>query len=107
MSKKASSQFIELAFAFAILSSFLGFKETLNIVKKMLSMFNSILVSFFDTTILNVMFKYFIVFPIVGLILVMLDLPRGKTGHWVGKILYFVVGYGIGFILDFISRLIF
>lgn len=90
-----------------ILSSFLGFKETLNIVKKILSMFNSILVSFFDTTILNVMFKYFIAFPIVGLILVMLDLPRGKTGHLIGKFLYFVVGYGIGVILDFISRLIF
>lgn len=107
MSKKASSQLIELVFSFAILSSFLGFKKTLNIVKKMLSMFNSILVSFFDTTILNVMFKYFIAFPIVGLILVMLDLPRGKTGHLIGKFLYFVVGYGIGVILDFISRLIF
>jgi len=53
-------------------------------------MFNSILVSFFDTTILNVMFKYFIAFPIVGLILLMLDLPRGKTGHLIGKFLYFV-----------------
>lgn len=107
MSKKTTSELIELAFIFVILSSFLGIKETLNIIKQVLSMFNSILVSFYDTTILNVMFKYFITFPIVGVILMMLGSPRGKEGHWIGKILYFIVGYGIGFLLDFISKLIF
>ena len=107
MSKRTTSELIELAFAFIILSSFLGIKETLNIIKQVLSMLNSILVSFYDTTILNVMFKYFITFPIVGVILMMLGSPRGKEGHWIGKILYFIVGYGIGLILDFISKLIF
>ena len=70
-------------------------------------MFNSILVLFYDTTILNVIFKYFITFSLVGVILLMLGSPRGKEGHWIGKILYFIVGYGIGFILDFISKLLF
>lgn len=107
MSKRTTSELIELAFTFVILSSFLGFKETLNIIKQILSIFNSILVSFYDTTILNVMFKYFITFPIVGVILMMLGSPRGKEGHWIGRILYFIVGYGIGFILDFISKLLF
>lgn len=107
MSKKATSELIELSFTFVILSSFLGIKETLNVIKQVTSMFNSILVSFYDTTILNVMFKYFITFPIVGVILIMLGSPRGKEGHWIGKILYFIVGYGIGFVLDFISKLIF
>ena len=107
MSKRTTSELIELAFTFIILSSFLGIKETLNIIKQILSMFNSILVSFYDTTILNVIFKYFITFPLVGVILMMLGSPRGKEGHWIGKILYFIVGYGIGFILDFISKLIF
>ena len=107
MSKRTTSELIELAFTFIILSSFLGIKETLNIIKQILSMFNSILVSFYDTTILNVMFKYFITFPIVGVILMMLGSPRGKEGHWIGRILYFIVGYGIGFILDFISKLLF
>lgn len=107
MSKKAVSELIELAFVFGILSSFLGIKETLNIIKQVLSVFNNILVSFYDTTILNVIFKYIITFPIVGVILMMLGSPRGKEGHWIGKILYFIVGYGIGFILDFASKLIF
>lgn len=107
MSKRTTSELIELVFTFIILSSFLGIKETLNIIKQILSMFNSILVLFYDTTILNVIFKYFITFPLVGVILMMLDSPRGKEGHWIGKILYFVVGYGIGFILDFISKLLF
>ena len=107
MSKRATSELIELVFTFVILSSFLGIKETLNIIKQILSMFNSILVSCYDTNILNVMFKYFITFPIVGVILMMLGSPRGKEGHWIGKILYFIVGYGIGLILDFISKLIF
>ena len=107
MSKRTTSELIELVFTFIILSSFLGIKETLNIIKQILSMFNSILVLFYDTTILNVIFKYFITFPIVGVILMMLGSPRGKEGHWIGKILYFIVGYGIGFILDFISKLLF
>ena len=107
MSKRAISELIELAFTFVILSSFLGIKETLNIIKQILSMFNSILVSFYDTTILNVMFKYFTTFSIVGVILMLLDSPREKEGHWIGKVLYFIVGYGIGVILDFISKLIF
>lgn len=107
MSKRTTSELIELVFTFIILSSFLGIKETLNIIKQILSMFNSILVLFYDTTILNVIFKYFITFSLVGVILLMLGSPRGKEGHWIGKILYFIVGYGIGFILDFISKLLF
>lgn len=107
MSKRATSELIELFFTFVILSSFLGIKETLNIIKQVLSMLNTILIAFYDTTILNIMFKYFITFPIVGVILMMLGSPRGKEGNWIGKILYFVVGYGIGFLLDFISKLIF
>ena len=107
MSKKANSELMGLAFGFVILSGFLGIKESLNIVKQILSMFNSILVSFYDTTILNVMFKYFITYPIVGIILMKLGSPRGKEGHWIGRVLYFIVGYGIGIILDFISGLIF
>lgn len=107
MSKRTTSELIELVFTFIILSSFLGIKETHNIIKQILSIFNSILVLFYDTTILNVMFKYFITFPLVGVILMMLGSPRGKEGHWIGKILYFIVGYGIGFFLDFISKLLF
>lgn len=87
MSKRTISELIELVFTFVILSSLLGIKETLNIIKQILSlsMFNSILVSFYDTAILNVMFKYFITFPIVGIILMRLGSPRGKEGHGLVK----------------------
>ena len=91
MSKKVSSELTGIVLTFGILSSFIGIKETFNIIKQILSMLNSILISFYDTTILNVMFKYFITFPIVGLILMILGSPRGKEGHWIGKILYFIV----------------
>lgn len=106
MSKKVSSELTGIVLTFGILSSFIGIKETFNIIKRILSMLNSILISFYDTTILNVMFKYFITFPIVGLILMILGSPRGKEGHWIGKILYFIVGYGIGFLLDIVSKLV-
>lgn len=106
MSRKSTGELVEVVFIFLILSSFLGIRETLNIAKQILSMFNSIMVSLYDTTILNIMFKYCITFPIVGLILMIIGSPRGKEGHWVGKILYFIVGYGVGFVLDFVSNLI-
>ena len=60
MSKKVSSELTGIVLTFGILSSFIGIKETFNIIKQILSMLNSILISFYDTTILNVMFKYFI-----------------------------------------------
>lgn len=107
MSKKRSNQLIELSFSFVILSSFIGIKETLTIAKQMFSMFNLILVSFYDITILNVMFKYLVTFPIVGLFLMMLGSSKGKEGHWIGKFLYFIIGYVIGVILDVISNQIF
>ena len=53
------------------------------------------------------MFKYFITFPIAGVLLMRLGSPRGKKGHQLGKVLYFMVGYVIGLVLDFISGLIF
>ncbi|HIT22586.1 MAG TPA: hypothetical protein IAB56_06460 [Candidatus Scybalousia intestinigallinarum] len=107
MKKKAASELIEFALAFIILSGFLGIRGTLNIIKAVLSGVNSILVSFYDTTILTVMFKYFITFPIVGVLLMRLGSLRGKKGHQFGKVLYFMVGYVIGLVLDFISGLIF
>jgi len=42
----------------------------------------------------------------VGVILTMLGSPRGKEGHRVGKILYFIVGYIVGAILDLIANII-
>lgn len=107
MGKKKTSELIDLIFTFVILSSFLGIKETFKIIMQILTEFNSILMSHFDTTILNVMFKYFITFPLVGIVLSTIGSPRGKEGHRIGKILYFTIGYVIGIILDLISKLIF
>ncbi len=61
----------------------------------------------FNESILTIYLKYFIVFPIVGLILVKIKSPKGKEGHIIGKILYFIVGYIVTFILDYIAEIIF
>lgn len=106
-SKGDTSELIELAFTFVILSSSIGIKKLLNIIKHVLSWINYFFVSFYNTTVLNEMFKYFITFPIVGIILMKLGSPRGKEGHRIGKVSYFIVGYVIGFILDLLSELIF
>ena len=107
MSKKSTNELVNFILIFVILSCFLGIKETLNIVKLILSMVNSILVSFYDTTILTVMFKYVITFPLVGIFLMKLGSPRGKEGHWIGKVLYFIIGYVVSFLLYIIAGLIF
>ena len=107
MSRKDNVELIELIFRFAIFSSFLGVKATFNFIKQLLSLANSILVSLYDTTILNIIFKHFFAYPMVGVILMIIRSPKGKAGHWTGKVLYFIVGYVIGFALDFASKLFF
>ncbi|MBR6820738.1 MAG: hypothetical protein IKM55_00770 [Bacilli bacterium] len=107
MSKKSTNELVNFILTFVILSCFLGIKETLNIAKLILGMVNSILVSFYDTTILTVMFKYVVTFPLVGIFLMNLGSPKGKEGYWIGKVLYFIIGYAVSFLLDIIAGLIF
>ena len=59
------------------------------------------------SSILSIVFKYFITYPVVGYTLVIIKYPKGKKGSILGKILYFVIGYAIGFFLDYIAEIIF
>ena len=68
---------------------------------------NEIVKLVLGSSILNINLKYYITYPIVGVILVIIKSPNGKKGSLIGKILYFLVGYIIGFVLDYISEMIF
>ena len=84
-----------------------GFKNTFSMFYQILKYMNSFLTQLYNVSVLSVYFKYFITFPIVGIILAAIGSPRGREGHIIGKILYFAVGYLVCIILDFISGLIF
>ena len=68
---------------------------------------NEIVKLVLGSSILNINLKYCITYPIVGVILVIIKSPNGKKDSLIGKILYFLVGYIIGFVLDYISEMIF
>lgn len=67
----------------------------------------NITLKFYDTTILEVLFSYIISFTLVGILFSMFNGPRGKLGHLIGKILYFVVSIGVGFLLSLLSNFLF
>ena len=75
--------------------------------KALLSFFNMLLLKVEESSILTYLFKYHITFPIVGLILVGVGIKRGKCGSIIGKILYYIIGNMVAFVLNFISGIIF
>lgn len=107
MSKRKANNLVSLIVLSAILVNTFGLKYTLDLYFQMFKLFNSILLQLANASVLTIMFKYCIAFPIVGIILTAIGSPRGKEGHIIGKILYFIVGYIIGFILDYIATIIF
>lgn len=107
MSKRKANDLVSLIVISAILIHTFGIKYTLDLFFQILELFNSVLLQLTNTSILTVMFKYCIAFPIVGIILTAIGSPSGKEGHIIGKVLYFIVGYIIGFILDSIAKIIF
>lgn len=107
MSKRNLNELSSLIILFSLLIHFTGLKYTLNLFYQLLKSINIVLIQLNNTSVLSVLFKYCITFPTVGIILTVLGSPRGKEGHIIGKILYFIVGYLVGFIFDNISQLIF
>lgn len=107
MSKRKSNLISELIVIFIIIVPFIGYDNAVKLMKEVLAQINFILVSLFDTSLLNELFQYSIVFTLVGIILTHLGSPRGKGGHYIGKGLYIIVSYFVGLLLDFVSKLIF
>ena len=107
MSRRKEYDFISLIFIAFILCKYVGIKATINLIYHMFQLFNTILLQFNNTSILSFVFKYYITFPIVGIILSFIGSPRSKEGKIIGKILYFIIGYVVCLVLDVIAQIIF
>lgn len=69
-------------------------------------MLNSVAIEITDDSIITLLLKASITFGIVGIILEAINAPRGKIGSIFGKTLFWVVGFPVSIILNFISSLI-
>lgn len=107
MSKRKANDLASLIVLSGILIHTFGLKYTLDLFYQMFKLFNSVSMQLTNTSVLTAMFKYCIAFPIVGIILTAIGSPRGKEGHIIGKVLYFIVGYIIGFVFDYIAKIVF
>ena len=107
MSRRKEYDVVSLIFIVFILCKYFGIKETINLIYHMFQLFNTILLQFNNTSILSFVFKYYITFPIVGIILSFIGSHRGKEGKIVGKILYFIIGYVVCLVLDLIAKYMF
>lgn len=107
MSRRKECDVVSLIFITFILCKYVGIKTAINLIYHMFQLFNTILLQFNNTSILSFVFKYYITFPIVGIILSFIDSPRGKERKIIGKILYFIIGYVVCLGLDVIAQIIF
>lgn len=107
MSQRKINRLIEFIFLSAFLISFVGFRNTIQIVYNSFKIINDFDVKLYSSSILTIMLKYIITFPIVGIILAKINVSRGKTGHYIGKVFYFGIGYFVALLLDVISKFTF
>ena len=105
--KRKLKKLFEFIIIISLIIYYNGLSYTINLFYQLLKLFNSVAVQLNNTSILTIVFKFGIVYPIVGFILTVIGSPRGKEGHYIGKILYFIVGYAISFILDSLATIIF
>lgn len=73
----------------------------------MLIMLNQVSVGLTGDTVLVLIFSTTITFGIVGIILELLNIPRGTFGHYFGKFAFWLVGFPVSFILNFLWRVFF
>ena len=74
---------------------------------QMLKIMNTTIYQLYGASLPNFLFKHVITYFIVGILFTVFNVKRGRAGHYIGKILYFVVGCIIGFILDVVANIIF
>lgn len=107
ISKRTPKDLFSLISVISLMIYYNGLNYTVDLFYQLLKLFNSVTIQLNNTSILTVMFKFCISYPIVGVILTTIGSPRGKEGHYIGKTLYFIVGYVVGFILDSLATMIF
>ena len=107
MSKEINDSLLEYSCILAILTYFTGFENAYNIMLQTLKQVNDIIYQVMHTSMLSLAFGYTITYFLVRMILTAIRAPRGKEGHFIGKILYFVVSWLVGIGLDRVSKIIF
>lgn len=106
MSKRKLNSLTEWIVLSIILIYYIGLNSYLNLLFTTIRNINEVLLQLEKTSILSYTLKYFITFPIVGWILSKIGSPRGRGGHIIGKTLYFLIGYFVCLILDYIACLV-
>lgn len=105
--KRIISSISEFIVIFIIIGSYIGYGDAINLFKDLFTQINLVLTSILDSSLINEVFNHMITYQIVGVILVFIAAPRNKTGKFIGKVLYFLVGNVVGFALNFMSMLVF
>lgn len=107
MRKTKNDALSDAVYYFIVVVILLGFERGIQLFIEVTSLFNSILMEYFNSNILEVTLKHVITYSIVGIIFSIIGCLRGKIGHRVGKVLYFIVGFVISAVLELLSKLIF
>lgn len=113
MRKKDKEAIISLILLIGIIFHFQGLNGVIEFIKNIgisfwsvLKMLNQITVQMTDDTVLALMFSSSITFVLVGIVLEIFNIPRGKFGKIFGKISFWLIGFPVSFVLNIIGRLI-
>lgn len=107
MIKRKSNELVKLIVLLIYIIYHYGLSYLIKIIQFLFNSLNSFAVQICNTSILSIYLKYYITYPIVGLLFTLFHVSIGRSGHYIGKVLYFLVGYVTCIILDCIASFIF
>lgn len=82
-------------------------KQTGDVVCAFFGWMNTMIVGLTGNGFFTVLFGSAFVFVIFGFIMDFFDFPRGKIGSIFNKILFWLIGFPVSFILNYLSWLVF
>lgn len=99
MAKQQIHGVIYLVIILYIIGLFLGFETLFTVLYGMAKMINIVLMKLMSTSLLNELLNPKLAYVFTGFVMTAFDLPTGKFGCIIGRVLNFVIGYMIGWFL--------
>ncbi len=104
--RRVIGSILSLALILYIFFKSVGVYETMSVFWQVFKGVSSLVMQLLNTSILNILFKHRIVYYIVGVMLAVFQIPKGKEGHYIGVMFYFLIGLLVEPILNFLSTVI-
>lgn len=114
MKRQSNEAIVSFVMLIILVFMFQGVTGVFEFIKNMWLVFSAMLIALNQAslelsgdTVLVLLFSTTITFAVVGILLELWNIPRGKFERAFGKLAFWVVGFPVAFVLNIIGRVMF